>query len=291
MSCSAWLIRSAATCTGSAVSSARIAISVGPGLGVDADHAPDQPLGGGHVDVARPGDHVDRLEPDLRVAVGERVRSPARRRPRRPRRRRAARTRRGSPGAATRRNRAAAGRTPRSTHAGHLGGHDVHDHAGRVDRHPTRHVQPDAPHRHPALTDRPARHNLHLDGGPPLRLVHGASPLDRLQQRRPDPWVEPVGRRGHRVGGHPRVRHVHPVEAHAGLARGGVATLSHGLDHRRDGRSRGPHVDCGPWQRAPQLGDVDDVGQVYAAQHPASLGSAITWPAWKPPPRPSSSPA
>ncbi|SKV59353.1 Uncharacterised protein [Mycobacteroides abscessus subsp. abscessus] len=29
-SCSAWLIRSAATCTGSAVSSARIAISVGP---------------------------------------------------------------------------------------------------------------------------------------------------------------------------------------------------------------------------------------------------------------------
>ena len=38
-SCSAWLIRSAATCTGSAVSSARIAISVGPGLGVDADPA------------------------------------------------------------------------------------------------------------------------------------------------------------------------------------------------------------------------------------------------------------
>ena len=29
-SCSAWLIRSAATCAGSAVSSARIAISVGP---------------------------------------------------------------------------------------------------------------------------------------------------------------------------------------------------------------------------------------------------------------------
>ncbi|CAM5647361.1 hypothetical protein SCYAM73S_03921 [Streptomyces cyaneofuscatus] len=36
-SCSAWLIRSAATCTGSAVASARIAISVGPCLGVDAD--------------------------------------------------------------------------------------------------------------------------------------------------------------------------------------------------------------------------------------------------------------
>ena len=29
------------------------------GLGVDADHAPEQPLGGGDVDVARAGDQVD----------------------------------------------------------------------------------------------------------------------------------------------------------------------------------------------------------------------------------------
>ena len=58
-SCSAWLIRSAATKAASALSSARIAISVGPGLGVDADDAAQQPLGGGDVDVARTGDEVD----------------------------------------------------------------------------------------------------------------------------------------------------------------------------------------------------------------------------------------
>ena len=52
-SCSAWLIRSAATCTGSAVSSARIAISVGPA----SESMPIQPrssrLAAVDVDVAR----------------------------------------------------------------------------------------------------------------------------------------------------------------------------------------------------------------------------------------------
>ena len=69
VSCSAWLIRSAATC-------ARVGGGVGedgdlgrPGLGVDADHASHQAFRGRHVDVAGAGDHVDGL--DLRrVAVG-----------------------------------------------------------------------------------------------------------------------------------------------------------------------------------------------------------------------------
>ena len=60
-SCSAWLIRSAATCTGSAVASARIAISVGPASASMPIAPAQQPLGGGDVDVARAGDHVDRL--------------------------------------------------------------------------------------------------------------------------------------------------------------------------------------------------------------------------------------
>ena len=34
----------------------------GAGLGVDADLGPADPLGGGDVDVARPGDHVDRRQ-------------------------------------------------------------------------------------------------------------------------------------------------------------------------------------------------------------------------------------
>jgi hypothetical protein len=32
-----------------------------PGLGVDADHTTQQPLGGGHVDVPRTGDQIDRV--------------------------------------------------------------------------------------------------------------------------------------------------------------------------------------------------------------------------------------
>ena len=45
----------------------------GPGLGVDADLRPADPLGGGDVDVARPGDHVDRRQLGA-VGVGAAVR-------------------------------------------------------------------------------------------------------------------------------------------------------------------------------------------------------------------------
>ncbi len=46
-SCSAWLIRSAATCAGSARVVGQDGDLGRPGLGVDADHAAQQPLGGG----------------------------------------------------------------------------------------------------------------------------------------------------------------------------------------------------------------------------------------------------
>ena len=55
-SCSAWEIMSEATMPASAELSARIAISVGPASGVDADHAAAQALGGGDVDIAGAGD-------------------------------------------------------------------------------------------------------------------------------------------------------------------------------------------------------------------------------------------
>ena len=42
----------------------------GPGLRVNADHPPHRPLGGGHVDVARAGDHVHRLAQHLTPGVG-----------------------------------------------------------------------------------------------------------------------------------------------------------------------------------------------------------------------------
>ena len=159
VSCSAWLIRSAATCTGSAVSSARIAISVGPGLGVDADAALEQPLGGGDVDVAGPGDelagrallgavgeHRDRLGAAGRVhlvdaeqrAGGEdrRVRQAA--------------------------ELAACGgeATASDVDARLLRGHDVHHDGRRVDGPAARDVQADPLDRHPPLGDGAAGHDL-----------------------------------------------------------------------------------------------------------------------------------
>ena len=58
-SCSAWLIRSAATYAASAVSSARMAISVGPASESMPDDALEQSLGRDGVDVAGSGDQVD----------------------------------------------------------------------------------------------------------------------------------------------------------------------------------------------------------------------------------------
>ena len=61
-SCSAWLIRSAATCTGIGGVVGQDRDLGRAGFGVDADLRAADPLGGGDVDVARPGDHVDRRQ-------------------------------------------------------------------------------------------------------------------------------------------------------------------------------------------------------------------------------------
>ena len=158
-SCSAWLIRSAATCTGSAVSSARIAISVGPASASMPMRPLKQPLGGGDPDVAGAGDHVggrallgavrehrDGLGAAGRVhlvdaeqrAGGEdrRVRQPAEVAP------------------------AAGEARAMRLDARLLRGHHVHDHGGRVDGPAAGRVQPDPVDRHPPLGDRAAGHDL-----------------------------------------------------------------------------------------------------------------------------------
>ena len=114
-SCSAWLIRSAATCAGSAVSSARIAISVGPASASMPTTPRSSRLAAVDPDVARAGDQVDRLAASARRAVAPASRPPGRRRPRTPRRRRAARRRRAPGRRAGRRCPAAAGWPPRAT--------------------------------------------------------------------------------------------------------------------------------------------------------------------------------
>ena len=121
-----------------------------PGLGVDADPALEQPLGGDRPDVARPGDQVDlRARPD---AVGEHrdrlgaadgvhlvdAEQRARRQDRRVRQ------------AAVVLLRGRAGQRDRAD-AGDLGGHDVHQHAGDQRREAAGHVEADPVDRHLAV--------------------------------------------------------------------------------------------------------------------------------------------
>ena len=154
-SCSAWLSRSAATYAGSAVSSARIRISVGPA----SESMPTRPLSsrlavtvqiepgpvtrstrahgpdavGEHRDRLRAADGVDLVDAEQR----------ARRQDRRVRQAAVVLLRRGR-----QRDRA---------DAGDLGGHDVHQHAGDQRRDAAGHVEPDPVDRHLAVGDPGAR--------------------------------------------------------------------------------------------------------------------------------------
>ena len=70
--CSAWLSRSAATCSGSARRVGEDHDLGRTGGQVDADLAEDLELGGGHPGVARPDDPVDRRDAGVGQPVGER---------------------------------------------------------------------------------------------------------------------------------------------------------------------------------------------------------------------------
>ena len=78
--------------------------------------------------------------------------------------------------------------------AGLLRGHDVHDHAGRVDGQAAGHVQADPLDRHPALGDRAAGDDLGRDVGAALVAVDQPGAPDGLLQRGAHGRVEP--RRG-----------------------------------------------------------------------------------------------
>ena len=69
--------------------------------------------------------------------------------------------------------------------AGDLRGDDVHHHAGQQRRQAAGHVEPDPPHRHPALGDRAARDDLRGDVGAPLVGVHRPDAADRLLEGGP----------------------------------------------------------------------------------------------------------
>ena len=149
----------------------------GAGLGVDADLRAADPLGGGDVDVARPGDHVDRSQ-FRSVGVGSAVRqqSDGLSAADGPHLIDAEQAGGGQDGgmrqAVELRLRWA--RNDQRVHACGLGGHDVHHHAGRVDGVAAGHVQPDTLDRHPAFGDRCAGCERGRGVGAALVGVHSA---------------------------------------------------------------------------------------------------------------------
>ncbi len=244
----------------------------GARLGVDADQPAEQALGGGEVDVARSGDHVDRLQlgpVGVGAAVGEQR---DRLRPARGPHLVDAQQRGGGE---DRRVRQAAVLGLRRGHqherldARLLRGHHVHDHAGRVDGQATRRVEPDPAHRHEPLGDRAARYDLRGDIDAPLVGVHLAGPLDGDLQRGAHGRVERGQRAVQGLDGHPDRGRTHAVEPLGELQHGLGAPLADGVDDRPDLVHHRVDVHLGTRQQPTQAGGAGQRGgaQVETAEH------------------------
>lgn len=256
-SCSAWLIRSAATCAASAVPSARIADLGRPRLGVDADDAAEHALGRGQVDVAGTGDDVDGSQlgaVGVGGAVGEqcdRLRAADR-----PHLVDAEQLGRGEDGRV--RQPAERGLRRRAQHEradpGDLRWHHVHHHGRRVDREPARRVQADARHRNPALGDRAALGDGGGDVGAPLVGVHLAGAVDRLFECRADVGVQFGQCTGQLRRGHAYARGPHAVEPLGVVEYRFDPALADRVHHRPHLMQGGVHIDLRARQRGTQLG-------------------------------------
>ena len=247
-----------------------------PGLRVDADHAAHGALGGGHVDVARPGDHVDRLAQPQRVGGSGLARRPVGEHGHRL-------------GAADgvhlldaqhaadgqdRRVHESAGVLPRRAgqrdrlHAGHLGGHGVHDHRRGVGGQAARHVQSDPADRDPPLAHHPAGDDPRLLPGGHLRPVPGAVVGDRELEGLAQLGVEGSGRLLQGRGRHSEAFGPHPVEAFGEVAQGRPSALAHVVDDGCDGGRRRLDVECGAGQALAEFPRGEDLGtQVDATNH------------------------
>ena len=247
----------------------------GPGLGVDADLRAADPFGRGDIDVAWPGDHVDRSQLQgigVSAAVGEqrhRLRTtdrpdlldpqqPGGRQDRRVRKAAEVRLRR-------------AGHHQR-VHAGGLGRHHVHHHAGRVDRRPARDVQADPLDRHPAFGDRGTRSQLGGGVGAALLGVHRAGALDGHFEGGTHLRVQCLQRGvelGHR---HPNRVGANPVEAGAVFQRGHRAAFGDVVDDRPDDRDHGVDVHTAAGKGSSKLrGGHRPTAQVNAGHQGALL--------------------
>jgi hypothetical protein len=232
-----------------------------PGLGVDADQAAQQPLGGRHIDVAGPGDHVHGLagagavaehRDGLRATDGVDLGDAEQR----------------AGGQHTRVGQAPVVPLGRrgdgdGLDARDLRGDHVHHHAGQQRRQAAGHVEAHPANRPPALGDRAAGDHLGRHVGAALVGVHLPHPDDRLLEGRPQRRVAPG--EGPVEGGlrDGEVLGVHAVEAGGDLPDRLRAPDAHVLTQRADrGHDR---VDVGGGARQ-QAGEVTVSRQRGSAQ-------------------------
>ena len=211
------------------------------GLRVDADLRTADPLGRRDVDVSRSGDHVDRRQFGA-VGVGaavcqqrDRLRtadSPYLVDTQQPRRGEDRRVRQAAEVALR-----WAGDHQRIDTRG-LRGHDVHHHAGRIDRVAARHVEADALDRHPALGHRGARSEGRGGIGTTLVGVDRTGAIDGYLERGADVGRQFVERGQQLTCRHPDLCGSHVVERFTELEGGLGAAGGHSID---DGPDLGHH--------------------------------------------------
>ena len=259
-----------------------------PRLGVDTDHALQQALGGGDVDVARTGDQSDRFTDNgagrrgavgagLAGAVGEhgdrlsasdgvdlvdteelagsqdgRGGVPGER-----------------PGVVPLRR---AGDGNRG-HTGNLRRDHVHDDTAGVDRDPPGDVEADPVNRQPPLDDGSAGSHLRGRVDPALVLVNDPHPTNGLGQRRPHVWVEPFQSGLQDLGRHPQVGRSDPVESLPQVAQRLGPTVAHVVTDRSNRSQRRLDVELGAGQRLSKGASIESTAtQVDPGDHPSSLG-------------------
>ena len=255
VSCSAWLMRSAATCTGSAVVVGEHRDLGRAGLGVDADHAAHQPLRGGDVDVARAGDDVHRLDAAGGVAVGrerDRLRAADRVHLADAEQRARREDRRVRPAAVTP---SGPGRTPRSTRRRRPGRapRSSRRWTGRPRARPARRARPGATGIQRSVTVPPGTTWTSTVSRRCASCTSRARRIDSVSAARTC-GSRAVERGSQRVGRYPRFGDVDAVEAQRRVTRGRVATGRDVLDDRRHRLERCMDVDRGAGQHPAQVG-------------------------------------
>ena len=126
-----------------------------------------------------------------------------------------------------------------------LGGHDVHDHSGRVDGEAAGRVETDPGDRQPALGDGAAGCDPRGEVGALLVGVRGPGAGDGLFEGVAHGGVEAFERAGQLGLGHPHGGGPHLVELLGELEDGGHPAVPDGLDDGPDPMQRGVHVELG----------------------------------------------